>query len=400
MKAFRPAYFIAEAFKGMWRNIRYTVITILVLVACLTITGCAYMIYENVNYNMEKLGLINEITVFIESDVSQERVIEIGEIIKKLDNVDVENVTYVSKDEALKEEAEKYKAHGDLYDILEGDNPYRDSYVIPYISGEGYRTLYNHLENMRRKEITVELASDVSAERAKEIGEEIKLLEHVDAEKVVFISKEEQLAESIQNYSEYGSLTDVLGDENPYKDTYIIPHNSGRGDDTLVKYLENYGEEIEKVSAVEIDEIADVKDRHDFASNIENLKNGVLVAIIVFMIILVIVCVFVIVNTIGFSVMARSEEIVIMRYIGATGSFIAIPFVLEGMIIGTISSIAAYFVQSLLYNGVIRTLADVMIIEVCPFSYLSDVLFWGFLLTGLICGIIGSLMSMKKYIKA
>ena len=400
MRAFRPAYFIGEAFKGMWRNIRYTVITILVLVACLTITGCAYMIYANVNYNMEKLGLINEITVFLEHDVSSERAYEIGEIIKKLDNVDVDNVTYVSKEEALKEEAEKYKAHGDLYDILEGDNPYRDSYVIPYISGDGYRTLYNHLESMRRREITVELASDVSPERAKEIGEEIKLLDHVDAEKVVFLSKEDQLAESIQNYSEYGSLTDVLGDENPYKDTYIIPHNSGRGDDTLVTYLENYGEEIEKVTAVEIDEIADVKDRHDFANNIENLKNGVLVAIVVFMFILVIVCVFVIVNTIGFSVMARSEEIVIMRYIGATGRFIAIPFVLEGMIIGALSSIAAYFVQSLLYNGVIRTLADVMIIEVCPFSDLSGVLFWGFLAIGLICGIIGSLMSMKKYIKA
>lgn len=306
MKSYRPAYFVGEAFKGMWRNKRYTIATILVLIGCLIIIGCSYVIYENVDYNMENLGLVKEITVFLDHSVTPERAKEIGEEIKLLDNVDAENVKFISKEEALKEEAQKYAKYGDLYDVLEGDNPYRDSYVIPYENNEGYSTLVYHLQHLTDNET--------------EVGE--------------------------------------------------------------------------------AKEIAKINDRNDLAKNIENLKNGVLFVLIVFMAILLVVCVFVIVNTIGLAVMARAEEIVIMRYIGATGWFIAMPFVIEGMIIGAVSSISAYFAQSLIYNYLAETMSSFSIVDLCPFSDISTVIFWGFLATGLLCGIIGSFMSMKKYIKA
>lgn len=304
MKSYRPAYFLGEAFKGMWRNKRYTVATIFVLIGCLIIIGCSYIIYENVDYNMDKLGLVKEITIFLDRDVTPERALEIGEEIKLLDNVDKENVRFISKEDALKEESEKYSNYVDLYDVLEGDNPYRDSYIIPYISNEGYSTLIYHLN-----------------------------------------------------------------------------HIAGSSD-------------------TEVKEIAKINDRNDLANNFENLKNGILLVIIIFMAILLVVCIFVIVNTIGLAVMARAEEIVIMRYIGATGWFIAMPFVIEGIVIGLISSISAYFAQSLIYNYLVKTLSDFSIVDLCPFGEISSFIFVGFLVIGLLCGIIGSFMSMKKYIKA
>ena len=297
MSSFRPGYFIGQAFKGIWRNKRYSIATMLVLIGCLVIFGSTLLIYKNVDYNMEKLGFANEIIVFLNSDTEQERVDEIGERIRALDNVDSENVVYISKAQALEEEADKYTAYGDLYDILEGDNPFRDSFEIPYLNNEGVSTLVYQLNQI---------------------------------------------------------------------------------------------EEIEKIN-----------NRLDLANNIESLKNGILFVLIVFIIILLIVCVFVIVNTIGLTVMARSDEIVIMRYIGATGAFIALPFIFEGIIIGLVSSIAAFFAQSFAYNYLINSMGSGMsILSVCPFSEAQSMIFISFLVTGLFCGVVGSLLSMDKYLKA
>ena len=297
MSSFRPGYFIGQAFKGIWRNKRYSIATMLVLIGCLVILGSAYLIYENVDYNMEKLGFANEIIVFLNSETEQERVDEIGKRIKALDNVDSDNVVYISKAQALEEEADKYTAYGDLYDILEGDNPFRDSFEIPYYTTEGVSTLVYQLNQI---------------------------------------------------------------------------------------------EEIEKIN-----------NRLDLANNIEGLKNGILFVIVAFMLILLIVCVFVIVNTIGLTVMARSDEIVIMRYIGATGMFVALPFIVEGIIIGLVSSIAAYFAQSFAYDYLINSMGSGMsILSVCPFSDVSSEILLMFVATGLFCGVVGSLLSMDKYLKA
>ncbi|MBQ7820817.1 MAG: permease-like cell division protein FtsX [Clostridia bacterium] len=297
MKSYRPAYFIGEALKGLWRNKRYSIPTILVLLGCLVLVGSSYLIYENVDYNMNSLGLAKEIVVFIDSEATDEEVSAIGERIAALDNVDVANLVYISKEEALAEEADKYAEYGDLLEVLEGDNPLRDSYVIPYLTNEGVSTLVYQLN--------------------------------------------------------------------------------------------------------QIEGIVKINNRLDLAGNIENLKSGILFVLIVYMVILVFVCVFFIVNTIGLAVMARADEIVIMRYIGATGWFIALPFIIEGIIIGVVSSILAYFAQSFIYNYIVVAIGgNFSIINTCPYELVQNEILLGFLAAGLFCGVVGSFLSMKKYLKA
>ncbi len=297
MKDYRLAYFIKEAFKGLWRNKRYSITTIFVLIGCLLLVGSSYLIYENVDYNMDSLGLAKEITIFIDSEATDEQVEAIGERIAALDNVDVENIVYISKEEALAQEADKYAEYGDLLEVLEGDNPLRDSFVIPYLTNEGVSTLVYQLN--------------------------------------------------------------------------------------------------------QIEGVAKINNRLDLAGNIESLKSGILFVLLIYLAVLIFVCTFFVVNTIGLAVMARADEIVIMRYIGATGGFIALPFVLEGMIIGIISSILAYFVQMFAYNNLVVAIAgNFSIINTCPFELVQNQVFAGFLVAGLFCGIVGSFISIKKYLKA
>ncbi|MBQ4137709.1 MAG: ABC transporter permease [Clostridia bacterium] len=297
MKSYRFAYFLTEAFKGIWRNKHYAIPTIIVFILCLLLVGSSYLIYENVDYNMNSLGLAKEITVFVDSAATDEQVDAIGKRIAALDNVDAEHIVYISKEEALAEEADKYAQYGDLLEVLEGDNPLRDSFVIPYHSNEGVSTLVYQLN--------------------------------------------------------------------------------------------------------QIEGIAKINNRLDLAGNIESIKSGILFVILVFIIMLVLICVFFIVNTIGLAVMARADEILIMRYIGATGWFIALPFILEGVVIGLVSSILAYFAQIFIYNHIaVAIVGSFSIINTCPFELVGNTILFGFVLAGVLCGAIGSFISMKKYLKA
>lgn len=294
----RPGYFIAEALKGLWRNKRYSIATILALVGCLIMIGSSFLIYENIDYNMEKLGFAQTMVVFIDPSADDAQVAAIGERIAALDNVDADNIEYQSKEDALKEEAAKRAESMDLYEVLdESNNPLRDSFIIPYIDNEGVDTLDYQLR--------------------------------------------------------------------------------------------------------QIEGIQKIVNRFDLAESIENFKNGILFVFALFMIILLVVCVFVIVNTIGLAVMARADEIIIMRYIGATGRFIAMPFIIEGIIIGFVSSILAYFAQAFVYNYLMLFIGDgISMINICPFSQIQSTILIGFVATGLFCGIVGSFLSMKKYLKA
>ncbi|MBQ5886396.1 MAG: ABC transporter permease, partial [Clostridia bacterium] len=117
--------------------------------------------------------------------------------------------------------------------------------------------------------------------------------------------------------------------------------------------------------------------------------------------ILSVVTLFVIINTIKLSVFSRRHEISIMRYVGATGWFITLPFVLEGIIIGLFASTAAYFIEWYFYLYVEKTVAsELQMITIVGFDTLQMPLLVGFLGVGVLAGIVGSCISLGKYLKA
>lgn len=149
MRRYRLTYFLAQSLKGLWRNGVMTVASVGVLMGCLVVIGSFALLIANINVNLEKLGLLNEIVVFVEEDKNDEEVAAIGENISALNNVS--KVTFIPKEQALEEEREKYAEYSGLYDLVEGDNPLRDSFVIKYESNEEVSTLVFHLEQMKNK---------------------------------------------------------------------------------------------------------------------------------------------------------------------------------------------------------------------------------------------------------
>lgn len=68
MRKYKPTYFISQAFKGMRRNGMMTAASVTVLLSCLIVIGCFFMLLVNLNRNLQSLGELNEIVAFVYSD--------------------------------------------------------------------------------------------------------------------------------------------------------------------------------------------------------------------------------------------------------------------------------------------------------------------------------------------
>ena len=162
MKRYRLTYFLSQSLKGLWRNGIMTVASITVLMSCLVVMGSFALMILNIDVNLEKLGLLNEIVVFIDETKTPEEVEDIGKQISRLDNV--ASVRFISKDEALAEEKEKYSEYSGLYELVEGDNPLRDSYVIKYEDNSKVSTLdyqIGQIDGIAKKNNRLDLATTI-----------------------------------------------------------------------------------------------------------------------------------------------------------------------------------------------------------------------------------------------
>ncbi|MCL2044999.1 MAG: permease-like cell division protein FtsX [Oscillospiraceae bacterium] len=116
--------------------------------------------------------------------------------------------------------------------------------------------------------------------------------------------------------------------------------------------------------------------------------------------ILLAISVFIMSNTIKLSTYERREEIAIMKMVGATNGFIRWPFILEGFLLGTIGSIAAFASIWGLYGLVSNSIMDIGIgfISVLPFTSVSFRMFMMFVSIGFGVGVGGSGMVLNRYL--
>ena len=126
---------------------------------------------------------------------------------------------------------------------------------------------------------------------------------------------------------------------------------------------------------------------------------------------LVVFSIIIIGNTIKLTVHARRKEISIMKYVGATNNFIRAPFVVEGIVIGIIASLISIIVLAGLYvwirnatlgNGLSAWLQSLGVssgFDLLEFNQLFQQSFLIFLCMGIGIGVVGSILSMKKYLK-
>ena len=250
--------------------------------------------------------------------------------------------------------------------------------------------LNKNLDNIAKLNVIMVFCEyDLTEDETEDVEESIKALANVD--KCKHITKEESLKKMKEESKNSGIYDDMTGENNPLCESFEVTY--GDDDETKVFNLEA---ELRKIEGVR-----SINSVYQTAKTIDNFKNGVMLVFGWFLVILFIVSIFVIVNTIKLAVYARRHEITVMRYVGATNSFITIPFIFEGVIIGCCASAVAYCIEMLLYNYVGNTaLGSVSFISVFDTSAVAAPMLAGFLIVGMLTGIIGSVASLRKYLNS
>lgn len=115
---------------------------------------------------------------------------------------------------------------------------------------------------------------------------------------------------------------------------------------------------------------------------------------------LVIAVIFIVSNTIKLTIYSRRDELEVMALVGATRFFIKAPFLLEGLIQGTVGSVLSVALLFGLYEGFLHNAGSFLTFNPAAsgLSFLPPEYIGGLLLAGAVLGFIGSLTSLKRFI--
>jgi len=151
----------------------------------------------------------------------------------------------------------------------------------------------------------------------------------------------------------------------------------------------------------QLDGVMKVNTKDDAMKNMLSFVETVRTASFWMMLILALISILIISNAIKMTVFSRRKEINIMKFIGATDSFIRSPFIVEGIIVGFVGAILALFIVTALYSFAIPVVNGFLggIIRLKTIPELMPVMIVTFLGFGGLLGAIGSWISTKKHLK-
>jgi cell division transport system permease protein len=118
----------------------------------------------------------------------------------------------------------------------------------------------------------------------------------------------------------------------------------------------------------------------------------------VILVVIGIIVLFIIVNTIRLAVVARAEEIEIMRLVGASDAFIRWPFVFEGALVGLLGALITLSVLLAASDGLSRFMFDFFRVLPLTFGSLARDLTTIVFAAGVGLGILGSWVSVRTYL--
>ena len=152
----------------------------------------------------------------------------------------------------------------------------------------------------------------------------------------------------------------------------------------------------------QIDGVDEVSAHDEIANGFQTVQKVLNIAAMVIIVVLFVVSMFIISNTIKLAMYSRSQEIAIMKMVGATNSFIRLPFVVEGLILGFISSLVAFFLEWGLYDFLASKIAQIdtlQLITIVPFAECIEFVAIAYAVTGFVVGVFGSMLSIRKFLR-
>lgn len=344
MKISSIKYLTGEGVKNAWINRLMTLASIGVLVACMVIIGLAILISENVNKAVGKLEQQNVVMAYMK---------------------DYNWALYGEKGNSSDSSASSGSSSSDTASAASDAETADKNGIKPsdYV-------IHNDDE-------------------AKALCDKIAKLPNVAS--VTYVTSEEGL-ESVKESMLEGqeSYFTFLDEE------YGNPM-SGAAKITM-KDMSLFDETIGQIK--KIDGIDAIQSQNDLADKITAIKRGIGIAGFWIIAILMVISLVIVSNTIRVTMYNRKLEISIMKAVGATDSFVRIPFIVEGMLIGVISALLAegllYFCYRVATETIISTLGTTDIV------HYGDVAWWLLLIfigIGIFAGVLGSVIMISKYLR-
>lgn len=235
--------------------------------------------------------------------------------------------------------------------------------------------------------VQVYVKENTKAEEVKALTESLENMEGV--EKVEFVSKADALVSLKDTWGDNAYLLDNLP-QNPLPDSFNVYVKDKDAANRLA-------EEAPKLAGVE-----DIVYYRDTIEKLAQLSRFVETGSIVAMLFLIIVSIIIVANTIKLTVFNREKEIGIMKYLGATNSFVRAPFILGGIIVGIVSAVVATGLTHLIYSRISGIIGEdvnrILSINFVPAEQLSMVLLAMFLILGVLIGSVGSMISIRRFL--
>ena len=354
MKMGSVKYLVGEGVKNTWVNRLMSLASVGVLVACMVIIGLAILISENVNKAVGNLEQQNVVMAYMK---------------------DYSWALYGDKDTS----SDTSSAASSATATSSGTASSAAS------SSENTSSEEKADENgIKQSDYVVH-----SEEEAKALCDEIAMLDNVAS--VTYVSPEEGLESvkksMLEGQESYFSFLDEKNG-NPMSGAAKIQ----------MKDMSRFEETVEQVK--KFDGISDIQSQSDLAEKITAIKKGIGIAGFWIIAILMVIALVIVSNTIRVTMYNRKLEISIMKAVGATDSFVRIPFVVEGMLIGVVSALIAegllYFCYRVATETIISTLGTSDIVH---YSDVSGWLLLVFIGIGIFAGVLGSVIMISKYLR-
>jgi len=253
--------------------------------------------------------------------------------------------------------------------------------------GKNFTNMVTNLE--KAQTINVFIIKTATEDEIKKLGEEIQQIEGVNT---ITMRTQEEAYNYIKE--KLGENSEAMEGHSPaiFSPSYVITLTDLDLNDSVQ----------EQIRA--LDNVKKVRSNDDTIKSLSAVAKWVRIITGGILIILVLISIFIISNTIKLTVHARRKEISIMKYVGATNSFIRTPFMIEGIIIGLIASIISILLVGGGYNLITSKLMQAETVQqigvqILSFTSLSTEVIFVYLILGIGIGVIGSAISMRKYLE-
>ena len=228
---------------------------------------------------------------------------------------------------------------------------------------------------------------DIEESAVYKVGTDLQMIPDVIG--VEFVSKEDGYNQLLEEFEVEEGLFDGIID-NPLPHSYRISTSN----------LENFAETLALIE--QVDNVESVRESQELVNQITTLQSSITAICIVLGIVMAVVSMFIISNTIRITMTSRKIDITVMKSVGATNTFICRPIMIEGIFIGLISGVIALIITIVVdrFEGMsLQSLLSMFGSEAVSLIDYLPLLIICYLVSGIVIGSIGSVVSIRKYLR-